>query len=78
MLKQKTKSDTSYILPILQMIRSEGVGPVTFRRLSAHFGSAQAAIDAMPHMKKPIQPIDLAHIIAEDKALRKLRGHWIT
>jgi len=32
----------------LRLIRSENVGPVTFRRLLERFGSAEAALDALP------------------------------
>ena len=34
----------------LQLSRSENVGPVTFRRLLARFGTAAAAFDALPHL----------------------------
>jgi DNA processing protein len=34
----------------LQLIRSDNVGPVTFRELINHFGSAEAAIDALPSL----------------------------
>ena len=32
----------------LRLIRSENVGPVTFRELVNRFGSASAALDAVP------------------------------
>ena len=34
----------------LRLIRSENVGPVTFRDLVNHFGSAAAALDAVPNL----------------------------
>jgi DNA processing protein len=34
----------------LRLIRSENIGPVTFHELLAHFGSAEAAIDAVPEL----------------------------
>ncbi len=34
----------------LRLIRSENVGPATFRGLINHFGSAQAALDALPSL----------------------------
>jgi DNA processing protein len=34
----------------LRLIRSDSVGPVTFRELVNHFGSAAAAIDAIPEL----------------------------
>lgn len=36
----------------LRLIRSENVGPVTFFRLLDHFGSATAALDALPRMAR--------------------------
>lgn len=34
----------------LRLIRSENIGPVTFHELLTHFGSAEAAIDAVPEL----------------------------
>ncbi len=36
----------------LRLIRSEHVGPATFRELINHFGSARAALDALPDMSR--------------------------
>lgn len=36
----------------LRLIRSENVGPVTFFRLLDHFGSATAALDALPRLAR--------------------------
>ncbi len=36
----------------LRLARTEGVGPVTYRRLMAQFGSAADAIDALPDLAK--------------------------
>ncbi len=36
----------------LRLIRSENVGPVTFRELINHFGGAQAALAAVPEMSR--------------------------
>ena len=36
----------------LRLIRSENVGPVTFYRLLQRFGTATAALDALPHLAK--------------------------
>lgn len=36
----------------LRLIRSENVGPATFRGLINHFGSAEAALDALPAMAR--------------------------
>ena len=36
----------------LQLIRSENVGPVTFHQLLGRFGSARAALEALPELAK--------------------------
>ncbi len=36
----------------LRLIRSENVGPVTFFRLLRHFGSAEAALEGLPHLAR--------------------------
>ncbi len=36
----------------LRLIRSENVGPVTFRELINHFGSAQDALEALPELSR--------------------------
>ena len=36
----------------LRLIRSENVGPATFRDLINHFGSAEAALDALPELSR--------------------------
>jgi DNA processing protein len=37
-------------LPRLRLARTEGVGPVTYARLLARFGTAEAALDALPQI----------------------------
>ncbi len=44
--------DDASRLACLRLIRSENVGPVTFRELINHFGGAQAALDALPEMSR--------------------------
>ena len=39
-------------LACLRLIRSENVGPVTFRELINHFGGAQEALDAVPELSR--------------------------
>ncbi len=39
-------------LACLRLIRSENVGPVTFRELINHFGGAQNALDALPELSR--------------------------
>lgn len=45
----KTLSDSDR-LDWLQLIRSENVGPITFRRLLTRFGTARAALEALPEL----------------------------
>jgi DNA processing protein len=39
-------------LACLRLIRSENVGPVTFRELVGHFGSAERALEALPELSR--------------------------
>lgn len=64
-------------LHALRLIRSEGVGPATFARLINKFGDVDAALNAMQHMKKPIQPADLKTIEKEYNRLIKSGGTWL-
>ena len=53
--------DDAQRLACLRLIRSEQVGPATFRELINHFGGAEAALDALPELahrggrRRPIQ-----------------------
>ena len=53
----------------LRLVRTDNVGPVTFRQLLNRFGSAEAAIAALPELSRkagrPLQPISQAR--AEDE-----------
>src|SRR2546430_16364796 len=44
--------DAAQRLACLRLIRSDNIGPVTFRELINHFGSAAAALDAVPDLAK--------------------------
>lgn len=41
---------SSDLVDRLQLVRSPGIGPVTYRQLIARFGSASAALDAVPDL----------------------------
>lgn len=62
----------------LRLFRSENVGPVTFRRLLARFGSVEAALKALPDLarrggrSKPIKVCSLAAAEAELKTAQRL------
>ena len=53
-------------LACLRLIRSENVGPVTFRELINHFGGATAALDALP---------ELSHRAGGRRAIRICPSH---
>lgn len=61
-------------LACVRLIRSEQVGPATFRSLINHFGGAQRALEAVPHLsrqggaKRPIK------ICSKDQAERELEA----
>ena len=62
----------------LRLIRSENVGPATFRDLINHFGSAQAALNALPDLSRrggasrDIRAASIAEAEAEIAALDRL------
>ena len=64
-------------LACLRLIRSENVGPVTFRELINHFGGAAQALDALPDLsrrggsKRPIRICTRAAAEAELAAAKK-------
>ena len=59
----------------LRLIRTDNIGPVTFRQLLSRFGSAEAALEALPALSRkagrPMQPITLAR--AEDEVAGLVR-----
>ncbi|ODN71751.1 DNA-processing protein DprA [Methylobrevis pamukkalensis] len=56
----------------LRLIRSENVGPATFRGLLNHFGSAAAALDALPHLSRRGGATRHLKIATEEDAEREL------
>lgn len=61
----------------LRLIRSEGVGPMTFVRLLNKFGDAAKALQAMPNFPKPMQPANLDLVQKEYQSLLKMGGAWL-
>lgn len=56
----------------LRLIRSDNIGPATFRSLVAHFGSAQAAIDALPNLSRrggAARPVRIASLEEAEREL---------
>jgi DNA processing protein len=56
----------------LRLIRSENVGPVTFRTLVNHFGGARAALEALPHLSRRGGATRLLRICSEEEAEREM------
>ncbi|AGH98657.1 DNA-processing protein DprA [Micavibrio aeruginosavorus] len=72
--------DDDMIRDWLRLARTPHVGPITFYRLLQKFGTARAALDALPDLAqtsgkhKKITPAPLADIDHELNALRKIGG----
>src|SRR5262249_61475420 len=56
----------------LRLIRSENIGPRTFRTLLEHFGSAAAALDALPDLARRGGAPRAARICSPAEAGREL------
>ncbi|MCW8861459.1 MAG: DNA-processing protein DprA [Rhodospirillales bacterium] len=66
----------------LRLIRSANIGPITFHRLIERFGSAAAAIDALPRLpqrggKRPVTLCPSAEAEQEMEALDRLGGAFV-
>ncbi len=71
------KSADPSALNALRLIRSEGVGPSTYMRLTNLFGSVEKTLEMMGSMKKPLTPADTKKTQAEYDALLKIGGEWL-
>jgi DNA processing protein len=56
----------------LRLIRSENVGPATFRTLVSSFGSAQAALEALPELSRRGGAHRRVRVAGRDEAEREL------
>ncbi len=71
------------LLDHLQLARTDGVGPITYRRLLRRYGSAAAALDALPSLARaggrgqPLQLPPLAGLQREVERLAKLGGRLL-
>ena len=75
-------ADSADALARLRLARSRNIGPVTFARLMARFGSAQAALEAIPDLAKrgggrAPKLADPAHVEAEMTAVERLGASYI-
>lgn len=59
----------------LRLIRTENVGPITFRHLLARFGSASAAIDALPGLARRGGRARRLAVCPRDRALREMEDN---
>lgn len=58
----------------LRLIRSENIGPRTFRALLNHYGGARAALDALPELARRGGASRPGRICSHDEAERELAG----
>jgi DNA processing protein len=58
----------------LRLIRSENIGPRTFRTLLNHYGGARAAIEALPDLARRGGATGPAHIYPRDRAEREIKA----
>ncbi|WFU10191.1 DNA-processing protein DprA [Rhizobium sp. CB3090] len=58
----------------LRLIRSDNVGPSTFRDLIRHYGSAEAALTALPELSQRGGSTRVIRIASEQDALRELEA----
>src|SRR5260221_6385587 len=61
----------------LRLSRTESVGPVTFYALLRRFGSATAALDALPRLSRPVTAVSRSEAEAELAALNRLEGRLV-
>lgn len=65
----------------IQLLRSPNIGPVSYRQLLARFGSAEAAIDALPDLgsrgKTPYRPTPTPKIEREVEAVRAAGARYL-
>jgi len=66
----------------IRLFRSRNVGPLTFRQLLQRYGSAGAALDALPDIaekagKRKYRPAGVTEVKREAAALKKLGGRYI-
>ena len=66
----------------LRLVRSPGIGPVTYRQLMARFGGAAAALDAVPDLAargggQPPRLVSIADAEREIARVEKLGGRYL-
>jgi DNA processing protein len=66
--------DAAQRLACLRLIRSDNVGPVTFRELVNHFGGAEQALDALPELSRKGGGRQALRICSRDAAEAELEA----
>src|SRR6266567_1330929 len=61
----------------LRLCRSESIGPVTFYALLRRFGSAAAALDALPRLSRRVVAMTCRDAEAEMAAIERLGGRLL-
>lgn len=63
----------------IRLIRSSGIGPITYRQLLARFGSAVAALEGVPDLpgKSAFKPFSVKAVEAEMAAVRAAGGRYL-
>lgn len=82
LLKKKLQVNTS-LISILRLVRSETIGPITYKKLVHRFGSPEKALELLPDLSKagggkPFAPVSASEAEAELEKLTKSGGHIIT
>jgi DNA processing protein len=72
MCATRTPLSASEQLDRLRLIRSENVGPVTYRQLMRRFGNAAAALDALPDLARRGGAKRTIRLCSPSKAEREL------
>ncbi|MCX7282890.1 MAG: DNA-processing protein DprA [Novosphingobium sp.] len=65
----------------IRLLRSPNIGPVSYNQLLRRFGSASAALDALPDLAArggaPYRPAEIARVEAEIAAVRKAGARYL-
>src|SRR5512139_268823 len=65
------------VLAMLRLARTDGVGPMTFRRLMARHRTGAAALAALPSLNRGLEPFPEAGAKREIAALARLGGRFV-
>jgi DNA processing protein len=61
----------------LRLCRTESIGPVSFYALLRRFGSAAAALEALPQLSRPVTPLSRRAAEAELASVARIGGHLV-